>query len=125
MTIQKQGNPVKSTVVDPTAPAAPEKPKGKPGPKPKVKVPENGAKAEAPAAPPPPQPFEQALPVADATLVQLGQERILNAQLQLSARQRELEGTLMTLKSRYELDGRFAMTGIDIPRGVITLAPKS
>lgn len=128
MTMTKTGDAVTANVV--------EKPKGKPGPKPKAPKPAEETKSEASppaengAAPatngaPVSNAIEQPLTREEAMLAQLGQERILTAQLQLTARQKEFEGSLMGIKARYEGDGRFAMTAIDIPRGVITLVPKA
>jgi len=55
----------------------------------------------------------------EAALAQLGQERILNSQLILQNRQKELEANVMGLKTKYEEGGKFAMTEIDIVRGTI------
>lgn len=68
---------------------------------------------------------EMALDQHEAALAQLGQERIVNAQLHLQNRQKELEGLLMQLKAKYEEGGKFVMTHIDIPRGVITRHPRA
>jgi hypothetical protein len=76
----------------------------------------------APQAAPPGQ-AELGLDQHEAALAQLGQERITNAQLHLQNRQKELEGLLMQLKGKYEDGGKFRMTHIDIPRGVITRHP--
>jgi len=112
MTMKKTGNPEKATVVA-NVPAAP--------------TPQAATAAPAPApgtAPtPPPGSVEVVLAREDSVSAQLAQERILNAQLHLQNRQRELEGVLGQIKAKYEEGGRFALTAIDIPRGVITRHP--
>lgn len=56
----------------------------------------------------------------DATVLQLAQERVLNAQLHLQARQKELQDVLLQVKTKYEAGGRFTLTAIDIPQGTVT-----
>jgi len=109
MKMKKTGNPAKATVVDTSA-----------------EVSEEMAAPPAPVANQgPPGQAEVGLDQHEAALAQLGQERIVNAQLHLQNRQKELEGLLMQLKAKYEEGGKFVMTHIDIPRGVITRHPRA
>jgi hypothetical protein len=84
--------------------------------------------AEAPVAvaaieetPVPADPYavtEFVLDPHDATLVQLSQERIQNAQLHLQNRKNEFEGLLAQVRTKYEEGGKFTMSTIDVARGV-------
>jgi hypothetical protein len=64
-------------------------------------------------------PVEFALEPHDAALVQLGSERVQNAQLHLQNRKNEFDGLLTQVRAKYEENGKYTMTSIDIGRGVI------
>jgi len=84
--------------------------------------------AEAPVAvaaieetPVPTDPYavvEFAFDPHDATLVQLSHERIQNAQLHLQNRKNEFEALLAQARAKYEENGKYVMSSIDVARGV-------
>lgn len=67
-------------------------------------------------------PVEVALEPHDAALAQLGSERIQNAQLHLQNRKNEFEGLLGQIRTKYEENGKYTMSSIDLGKGTITRA---
>lgn len=70
----------------------------------------------------PKAPVEVPLDPHDATLAQLGGERIQNAQLHLQNRKNEFDALLTQIRAKYEENGKYTMTSIDLGRGTIVRA---
>jgi len=64
------------------------------------------------------------LEASETLAVQLGNERILNAQLHLQNRRNEFDQLVVQLRAKYEEGGKFVMTSLDIGQGVIVRRPK-
>jgi 3-oxoacyl-ACP reductase-like protein len=75
--------------------------------------------AAAPAAPAALASDEFAIEAQDATIVQLAEERLQNAQLHAQNRKNERDSLLEQVRTKYQEGGKYVMTSIDIGRGVI------
>jgi hypothetical protein len=67
---------------------------------------------------------EFAIEPGDAVIVQLANERLMNAQLHMQNRQNELNSLLAQVRAKYEEAGKYTMSSIDIGRGVIVRTPR-
>jgi hypothetical protein len=93
--------------------------------KPSTKIAAVPAPQAEPQAEPQVDPFapvEVALEPNDAVIVQLASERLQNAQLHLQNRQNELNGLLGQVRTKYEENGKYAMSSIDLGKATIIRA---
>lgn len=63
---------------------------------------------------------EVPLDETSALAIQLGQSRLNEANLAVQLRQRELETTLTAVRTRYEDGGKYAVTGVNFQKMVVT-----
>lgn len=83
-------------------------------------------------------PLEVALEQQDLLIVQLAAERLQNARLLLQGREQEIESLKLQLQNRqndltsligqvrvkYEVNGQYTMTSIDLDKGTVVRAPR-
>lgn len=113
--MKKTKNPFKNV----TPSKVPDPPRAVPRTASAPKSPKAPPAAAAPAAPAALAGNEFAIEAQDATIVQLAEERLQNAQLHAQNRKNERDSLLEQVRTKYQEGGKYVMTSIDIGRGVI------